>query len=46
LEYKDVSPRNRLAGLFKSKTEIDIERDVLKNKKKDLKEQEKKVKEL
>lgn len=46
LEYKDVSPRNRLAGLFKPKTEIDIERDVLKDKKKDLKEQEKKVKEL
>ena len=46
LEYKEVSPRNRLAGLFKPKTEIDVERDVLKNKKKDLQEQEKKVKEL
>jgi len=46
LEYKKVSPRNRLAGLFKPKTEIDVERDVLKNKKKDLQEQEKKVKEL
>lgn len=46
LEYKKMSPRNWLAGLFKPKTEIDVERDVLKNKKKDLQEQEKKVKEL
>jgi len=46
LEFKGISPRNRLAGLFKPKTDIDVERDVLKDKKKDLKEQEKKVKEL
>jgi len=46
LEYKKMSPRNRLAGLFKPKTEIDVERDALKDKKKHLEEQEKKVKEL
>lgn len=46
LDYKKISPRNRLAGLFKPKTEIDIERAQFKSKEKDLKDQEKKIKEL
>jgi len=43
LEYKNISPRNRLAGLFKPKTEVDIEREQFKSREKSIKYAEDKL---
>lgn len=44
LEYKRLSPRNRLASLFWTKTEAEAEREHIKSKEKELKSQEEKFK--
>lgn len=44
LEYKRLSPRNRLASLFWTKAEAEAEKEYLKKREKDIKDYEEKIK--